>query len=84
MKHLTDLNQCIHEAIEYDDNYDKGAVGTGSQTNESMTRVLSQVNEIIQGVTERMQQMYGPPRMAKRCLDWPYICNICGKNHPFL
>ena len=82
MKHLIDLNQCIHEAIEYDDNCDKGTVGTRSQTNDSTIRVLSQVNEIIRGVTERMQQMYGPPRMVERRLDWLYICGFCGKNHP--
>ena len=28
--------------------------------------------------------MYGPPRMAERHLDWPYICGVCGKNHPTL
>ena len=55
MKHLTDLDQCIHEAIEYNDNCAKRASGTRSQTNESTSRVLSQVDEIIQGVTKRMQ-----------------------------
>ena len=55
MKHLIDLDQCIHEAIKYDDNCDKGTIGTGSQTNESTIRVLYEVDEIIQGVTERMQ-----------------------------
>ena len=82
MKHLTDLDQCIQEAIEYDDNCAKVAFGTKSQTNESMERVLSQVDEIIKGVTKRMQQMYGPPRVAKIQVDWPYICGICGVNHP--
>ena len=55
MKHLIDLDQCIHKAIEYNDNCAKGASGIGSQTNESTSRVLSQVDEIIQGVIERMQ-----------------------------
>ena len=55
MKHLIDLDQCIHEAIEYDDNCSKGAVGIGSQTSESTARVSSQVDEIIQGVTQRTQ-----------------------------
>ena len=54
MKHIIDLDQCIHEAIEYNDNCAKGASGTGSQTNESTSRVLSQVDEIIQGVIKRM------------------------------
>ena len=66
MKHLTDLNQCIYKVTKYDDNCDKDMVGTGSQTNESTGRVLSQVDEIIQGVTKRMQQMYKPLRVAKR------------------
>ena len=47
IKHLIDLDQCIHEAIEYDDNCSKGANGIGSQTSESMGRVSYQVDEII-------------------------------------
>ena len=69
MKHITDLDQCIHEAIEYDDNCAKGASGVVSQTNESKSRSSSQVDEIIQGVTEKMQQMYGPPRVMERRED---------------
>ena len=51
MKHLIDLDQCIHKAIEYNDNCAKGAFGTGSQDNESTQKVSSQVDEIIHGVT---------------------------------
>ena len=84
-KHLlTNLDQCIHEAIEYIDNCTKGASSIGSQTNESIDRVSSQVEDIIQVVTKRMQQLYGPPRVAKRHVERPYICGICGKNHPTL
>ena len=54
MKHLIDLDQCIHKAIEYNDNCAKVAFGTGSQTNEFTSRVSSQVDEIVQGVTKRM------------------------------
>ena len=82
MKHITDLDQCIHEAIEYDDNCAKRASGVVSQTDESKSRSSSQVDEIIQGVTEKMQQMYGPPRVMERQEDWPYACGICGGNHP--
>ena len=49
MKHLKNLDQCIHEAIEYNDNCAKGSFGIGSQTNESTGGVLSKVDEIIQG-----------------------------------
>ena len=84
MKHLIDLDQCIHKAIEYDDKCAKVAFGTKSQTNESTGRVSSQVDEIIQGVTKRMQQMYGPLRLAERQMDRPYICGVCGKNQPTL
>ena len=66
MKHITDQDQCIHEAIEFDDNCAKGASGVVSQTNESKSRLSSQVDEIIQGVTEKMLQMYGPPRVMER------------------
>ena len=47
MKHLTNLDQCIHEAIDYDDNCSKGVTGTRAQMNESISRVSSQVDEII-------------------------------------
>ena len=60
----------------------KGTSSIGSQTDESTSRVSSQVDELIQGVTERMQQMYGPPRVVERQVERPYICDICGKNHP--
>ena len=66
MKHITNLDQCIHKAIQYDDNCAKGESSIGSQTNESMGRVSSQVDEIIQGQTKWMQQMYGSPRVAER------------------
>ena len=64
MKHLIDLDQCIHEAIEYNDNCAKRASGIKSQTNESIGGVLSKVYEIIQVVIKRMQQLYGPPRVV--------------------
>ena len=82
MKHITDLDQCIHEAIEYDDNCAKGASSVVSQTNESKSRSSSQVDEIIQGVTEKMQPVYGPSRVMERREDRPYACGICGGNHP--
>ena len=69
MKHITDLDQCIHEAIEYDDNCAKGASSVVSQTDESKSRLSSQVDEIIQGVAEKMLQMYGPPRVTERRED---------------
>ena len=84
MKHLIDLNQCIHKVIEFDDKCSKGVSSIGSQTSESIARASSQVDEIIQGVTKKMQQMHGPPRVAKRCMDWPYLCGVCGQNHPTL
>ena len=82
MKYLTNLDQCIHKAIEYNDNCAKGVSSTGSQTNESTSRVLSQANEIIQGVTKKMQQLCVPLRVTERRVKRPYICGICGKNHP--
>ena len=47
-----------------------------------LPKASSQVDEIFQGVIDRMQQMYGPPRVAERRMDRPYICGVCGKNHP--
>ena len=66
MKHITDLDQCIHKAIEYNDNCAKGTSSVVSQIDESKSRLSSQVDEIIQGVTEKMLQMYGPPRVTER------------------
>ena len=54
-KHFMYLDQCIYEAIEYDDNCSKGTAGIGSQTNESTTKISSQLDDIIRGVTTRMQ-----------------------------
>ena len=82
MKHLIDLDQCIYEAIEYDDNFSKVAASIGSQIDESTARVSSQVDEIVQGVKKRMPNMYGPPRVVEKCMDWLYICGVCGKKRP--
>ena len=83
MKHLTDLDQCTHEAIEYDENCDPRNVGPGSQASQKTTaKVSSQVDKTIRGVTKRMKQLYRPLRTIDRCMDRPYICGICGKNHP--
>ena len=82
MKHIIDLDQCIHEAIEYNDNCAKGASGVGSQTNESTGGVLFKVDEIIQSAMKRMQELYGPSRVPKRQVERPYICGNCGQNHP--
>ena len=55
MQHHKDLDQCIHKAIELDDNYNPRGVGTDSQANESTAKVSSQVDKIIWGVTKKMQ-----------------------------
>ena len=53
MKHHKQLNQCILEAIDYDDNCDCGMNDTSSKTTSSLAKVSLQVKEILRGVTER-------------------------------
>ena len=64
MQRHNNLNQCIHDALDYDDNCDRGKAenDTSSKASESLTSAISQAHEIIKGVTEKMKQMYGPPR----------------------
>ena len=61
MKHHKNLNQCIHDAIDYDDNYgdELKAKDTSSKTCASTSLVASQVEEITKGVMEKIQHLYG-------------------------
>ena len=82
MKHHKNSNQCINDAIDYDDNCgdDKKKDDKSSRASSSTSLITSQVEEITKGVMERMQQLYGPPRVMEP--RRPYICGHCGKNHP--
>ena len=82
MKHYKNLNQCINDAIDYDDNHgdDKKKDDKSSRASSSTSFVASQVEEITKGVMEKMQQLYSPPRAMEP--RRPYICGHCGKNHP--
>ena len=85
MQHHKNLNQCIHDALDYDDNCDKGKIenNTSSKASASSTSAASQVDEIIKGVTEKMKQMYGPPRAyEQRMADRPYVYGNYGGKHP--
>ena len=86
MKHHKNLNQCIKDAIDFDDNcgtMDKKSEGKGYSASSSNSLVASQVEEITKGVMEKMQQLYGPPQTSKpRRVDRPYVCENCGRNHP--
>ena len=84
MQRHKNLNQCIHDALDYDDNCDRGKTenDTSSKASVSSTSAASQVDEIIKGVTEKMKQMYGPPRAyEQRMVDRPYVCGNCGGKH---
>ena len=83
MKHLTNLDQCIYETIEYDDSCSKEATGNGSQTSEPTAKVPSQVDEIIQGVTEECNGCMGRQELLKD--TWiGHTCGVCGGNYPTL
>ncbi|MCO5567204.1 hypothetical protein L7F22_020892 [Adiantum nelumboides] len=82
MKNHTNLNQCILDAIKYDDNCDTDKDDVRSKSSESSRKAASQIEDIIKGVAEKMQQMYGPPRAMDRKIMKPYICGVCGGDHP--
>ena len=65
MKHHKNLNQCIHDAIDYDDNCgdELKEKETSSKTSASTSSVASQVEEITKGVMEKIQRLYGMPKL---------------------
>ncbi|MCO5560573.1 hypothetical protein L7F22_014188 [Adiantum nelumboides] len=84
MKSHKVLEDCILDAIKYDDNCSKDGTGTGMSSSSTSTSTPStQADQIIQGVVEKMQKLYAPPRMGEhRQAERPYICGLCGGNHP--
>ena len=65
MKHHKNLNQCIHNAIDYDDNCGEELKGkdTSSKTSASTSSVASQLEEIMKGVMDEIQHLYGMPKL---------------------
>ena len=57
MKHHKILNQCINDAIDYDDNCsdDEKKDDKSSRVSSSSSSIASQVEEITRGVMEKMQ-----------------------------
>ena len=57
MKHHKNLNQCINDAIDYDDNCgeDERKYNKSSRVSSSVSSIASQVEEITKGVMEQMQ-----------------------------
>lgn len=86
MKHHKNLNRCINDAIDFDDNcgaMDKKSEAKSYGASSSNSLVASQVEEITKGVMEKMQHLYGPPQTSEpRRVDRPYVCGNCGGNHP--
>ena len=65
MKHHKNLNKCIHNAIDYDDNFGEEFKGkdTSLKASASTSSVTSQVEETTKGVMEKIQWMYGGPKL---------------------
>ena len=65
MKHHKNLNQCIHNAISYDNNCGEELKekDTSSRTSASTSVVASQAKEIMKGVMEKIQCLYGMPKL---------------------
>ena len=83
MQRHKNLNQCIQDVLDYDDNCDRGKAenDTSSKASVSSTSAASQVDEIIKGVTEKMKQMYGPQRAYEQhMVDRPYVLVTAGVN----
>ncbi|WP_208972750.1 hypothetical protein, partial [Escherichia coli] len=54
-----------------------------TNASSSNNSVASQVEEITKGVMEKMQDLYGPPRMnEQRRVDRLFVCGNYGENHP--
>ena len=64
MKHHKNLNQCIHDAIGYDDNCGEELKGkdTSSRTSANTSSIASHMEDLTKGVMGKMQQLYGCPR----------------------
>ena len=55
MNHCKDLNQYIHEAIYYNDNYDLRMDDTSFKASGLSIKVSLQAEEIIKGVKDKIQ-----------------------------
>ena len=84
MKHHVDLDQCIHDAIDFEDNCNDVHNNAGRVENDTRsTKVASnQVDEIAKGVIEKMQQMFVGGQDQIRRPDRQFVCGQCGGNHP--
>ena len=70
------MNQCIHNAIDYDDNCKEEMKGrdTSSKTSTSTNAIASQVEETTKGVMEKIQHLYGMPKlMDPQRMDRPRL-----------
>ena len=68
MKHHKNLNRCINDAIDYDDNC-VNSFSKGDHVNKdhpTQKLVTTQIEEITQGIMDIMQRMYGPPRIGEQ------------------
>ena len=65
MKHHRNQNQCIHDAIDYNDNCGEEPKrrDISSKTNANTSSIASQVKEITKGVMEKIQCLYGMPKL---------------------
>ena len=80
MKHHTDLNQCILDAIDFEDNCNDVSRTSGRTENDARSTrdANNQVDEIAKGVIEKMQQLFGPIRDRTKTED--RIDNLCVDN----
>ena len=58
MQHHKELDQCIHEAIDYDENCDPSSTDTTSKASDCTNKIFSCIEEIIKWVMVRMKQLY--------------------------
>ena len=65
MKHHKNINKCIHDAIDYDDNCGEELKGKdmSSKTSASTSSIASQVEEITKRVMEKIKCLYGMSKL---------------------
>ena len=83
IKHHKTMNECIREAIEFDDNCKRTMSHDQARTSTPSDVIYATyVEEVIKAIADRMQNSQEPQRVwEQQAANRPYTCGICGGNH---
>ena len=87
MKHHKNLDWCIHDAIDYDEDCGEELKGKdlSSRASASTSSIASQVEEITKGVMEKIQHLYGMTKsMDPQRMDRPRLMTVRLDGRPAL